>query len=73
MSGLSDSTSCPECGGLAVTYHDWKPTIWSELHCLDCGHAEKSTTVESQLNEQELEDLRDAWGYYPENEAEDAV
>lgn len=37
MSGHSDSTECPECGGYMSTYSDHKPHDITEGTCMDCG------------------------------------
>jgi len=38
MSGVSDSTTCPNCGSdNATIYEDWKPFTYSSISCLECG------------------------------------
>ena len=37
MSGHSDSTTCPNCGGNMMTYSDYKPFKHESGECHECG------------------------------------
>ena len=37
MSGISDSTNCPNCGCPADMYSDWKPFNYTSITCHECG------------------------------------
>ncbi len=37
MSGFSESKPCPNCGGDADTYTDWKPFDYTTITCFNCG------------------------------------
>lgn len=38
MSGVSDSTICPNCGSEnASSYYDWKPFPYYSIQCYECG------------------------------------
>lgn len=54
MSGFSESTSCPNCGGSADIYTDWKPFDYTTITCYNCGlkiHPEISYMTLDELNE----------------------
>ena len=37
MSGFSSETNCPNCGGSADLYTDYKPFDYSSIQCPHCG------------------------------------
>lgn len=37
MSGMSMDTTCPNCGGDAELYSDYKPFDYSSITCCHCG------------------------------------
>jgi transcription initiation factor TFIIIB Brf1 subunit/transcription initiation factor TFIIB len=54
MSGFSDSTVCPNCGGSADLYTDHKPFDYSSITCYDCGLA-----ISPQVSYMTLDELND--------------
>lgn len=54
MSGLSDSTICPNCQGSADLYTDSKPFDYSSIICYNCG-----LSISPQISYMTLEELND--------------
>jgi transposase len=55
MSGYSSSITCPNCGGDAEIYTDWKPFDYSSITCYHCGlqiYPKISYMTLKELNEQ---------------------
>lgn len=55
MSGFSDGTNCPNCGGNADLYSDSKPFDYISISCLECG-----LIIDPKVSYLTLEDLNDA-------------
>lgn len=52
MSGTSDISTCPACGGRNLqVYTDWKPFNYSQCECFDCGFYCYPKTDVSELKE----------------------
>lgn len=52
MSGFSDGTICPNCGGEADCYTDWKPFNYSIITCYECG-----LVISPEISYMDLEEL----------------
>lgn len=52
MSGFSDGTICPNCGGSADLYTDHKPFDYTSITCYNCG-----LTIAPQIFYMNLEEL----------------
>lgn len=53
MSGFSESAPCPNCGGDADIYTDWKPFDYTAITCFHCGltiHPKVSYLTLEELN-----------------------
>lgn len=51
MSGHSDSCTCPNCGGDADEYSDYKPVSYTAISCLHCGLSIQPTLTYMSLEE----------------------
>ena len=52
MSGISDSTTCPNCKSEADLYSDWKPFDYSIIQCYECG-----LNISPELSYMDLEEV----------------
>lgn len=58
MSGHSSVTTCPNCGGDADIYTDWKPFSYTSITCFNCGltvHPMTSYLTLEELNEYRID------------------
>jgi len=64
MSGESHPDGCPRCGGLMHCYSNYKPYDLVSGICLDCGF--HYSTVSNLMSLDEINKLREDYGYDPE-------
>lgn len=63
MSGYSDVTSCPNCGGNANESGDHKPFSHVSITCLECGF--QLNPIIEYMNLEELNEARKEEGLEP--------